>query len=305
MTTQVSSRHPLLEKKIVGIASWEQWLERWRDVTTAEELISLLHYGFDASGNVYAKAAFYLSIADGHADWQGRYMGHRADDIAPKYSGGMMTSLRRPGPHHECEYSSAELRALIAAKAWKVLCVRFFGEWAKNQGSAANPGWFCYWGERDEDLGLLKLLFDFLDPKHGSNNLSARAGHHREVFEVFMRGFIETAWEQRTVSSGWTGRPYSEKEKTCKAISALCRESRPRLMNMISVLGWEAMFLKLSLDEQVLSHLEAQVAAWIKTKMRVESLEEAATRDCESAKIYLLLKNRIKVEKMKMKKKPA
>ncbi|MES2994613.1 MAG: hypothetical protein V4681_01055 [Patescibacteria group bacterium] len=301
MTTETSSRHPLLEKKIIGIASWEQWLKRWQDVTTAEELISLLHYGFDAGGSdIYAKATFYFGIADGHAERDGKFIGSRSDDAGRQYrTDGMQTSLRRSNPPQEYDYTSVELRRLIAKKAWEVLCVKFFGGWVSNQGSRANPGWFHYWGGREQDLELLKLLFDFLDPKHGINNLPTDEDHHRKVLENFMQAFIKTAWNvgERSI--------YPGDAQKLGDIILLCRESRPRLLNMISSLGWENMLLKLSFDDRTLPYLEAQVAAWNKQQMWNRTLEEWAAQGYKPAQTVLLLRNQVRVERMRKKKKAA
>lgn len=120
MTTTTTARHPLLKKKIVGISTWEEWLKRWNAVKTAEELISLLHYGFNAGGSVYkdtyAKALFYLSVANGHR--HDDFIGSRSDDVkeSRKYkSDGIVTAIPKLVSEY---YSSSDLRHLVAQKAW-------------------------------------------------------------------------------------------------------------------------------------------------------------------------------------------
>lgn len=296
-TATTAERHPLLKKKIVGISTWEEWLKRWSAVKTAEELISLLHYGFNAGGSVYrdthAKALFYLSVANGYSDYSG--IGSRSDDVKGNYrSDGILTAIPKPVSEY---YSSSDLRHLVAQKAWEVLCVTFFGGWVVKQGSQASPGWFKWWGDNEQDPELIRTLFMFFDPRDGANNFEYRDIHYRTLVERFLRDFITTAWKTSIGSRGhwWSAKPYSEDEGAYRDIATLCEASRPRLINMIVALGWERMLLRLPFDERTIPHLMG-------TDTDAE-IKERASQGNTRAEVILLLRNKLEVlEKERTKK---
>lgn len=306
MTSKIATPHPLLGRKIVGIETWKDWLKRWEAVSTAEELMSLLHYGFDAGGNVYqdihTKALFYLSIADGHSGRNGEYIGRRRDDKKESRwtDDRVLTCLRRPSPPHEQQYSSTDIRRMLAEKAWEMLCLKFLGGWVFDIGSMGNPGWFNYWGDNKEDLEVIRTLLVFYDPKEGANNFGSHDKHHRKLERQFLREFIKTAWEVVELEK------YPGNAKQLGGIIPLCRESRPRLINMMLALQWEKMLLELPYDERTLPHLERHVAAWSRQQMRSgTTLETEASNGYKPAQIVLLLRNQIRQVRQQKKKEAA
>ncbi len=77
--------HPLLQKEIRRIESWEEWKQSWEKAATQEEMVGLLHAGFHV-GTMYEgfgiqseRVCFYLDVANGYLDQ--RKFGHAVDAV--------------------------------------------------------------------------------------------------------------------------------------------------------------------------------------------------------------------------------
>src|SRR3989344_8565197 len=68
----------IMDREIKSILNWYQWLERWNEALTVQEMIGLLHCGFEVSLSKMGynekeysqidRVAFYLTAANGWAD---------------------------------------------------------------------------------------------------------------------------------------------------------------------------------------------------------------------------------------------
>jgi len=65
----VQGWHPLFQKDIREIGSWEEWKGRWEKAALKEELLGLLHCGFSVKHTSdVERACLYLEVADGYRD---------------------------------------------------------------------------------------------------------------------------------------------------------------------------------------------------------------------------------------------
>ena len=275
--------HPLLRKKIIGIGDWEEWLTRWEATAVAEELIGLLHVGCDTGGYIehdfHKKIAFYLSVARGHttpSSW------HDRDDDE------VLTAIISR-EHNDCLYTQAELRTIIAAKAWGVLCTKFFGPW-RDKKAAFQDRWSTPQHLRKGDLELMGELIDFFDTEDGTSNFPKGDGHYRTVCEDFLVWFIQAAWR------GWVPRsidvvsPASDPSLQ-DAITNYCIEARPRLVNILYHMGKLEMLQTLAYDERTIPQLELIVWEHAQHAQMGWPIEKYAAKGFYPAQLALLLRN--------------
>lgn len=120
--------HPLLARPIRPLRNWAEWLVRWDEAPTSNELLGLLHVGFDVYfGRFHGdkqdyvpedRIAFYLDVADG---WNDAYFKlNDLEDDDTEYFVGYDGSGNR-------KYASVyKLRGELAEKANRMLCMHFF-----------------------------------------------------------------------------------------------------------------------------------------------------------------------------------
>lgn len=112
--------HPLFAREIRSIRTWQEWCERWEKAETVEEMLGLLHAGFETEVTEkrasYPRVVFYLGIADGWSDY---------------------SLLKTPAKEsHENRYTlekyleertaTSKRRQAVARKAFDMLCLHFF-----------------------------------------------------------------------------------------------------------------------------------------------------------------------------------
>ncbi len=127
--------HTLLTREIRPTRNWHEWLQLWQKAETAGQMISLLHEGFDVPLSRFEhmdleykpedRLRFYFEIADGWADYDLLYL---QGDGNEKYFVGCDQNWNR-------EYkSSAQMRQMVARKAFDMLCSKFFKEGTACEG---------------------------------------------------------------------------------------------------------------------------------------------------------------------------
>ncbi len=118
----ISNPFPVSEFR--PIRNWHEWLKLWGAAETIQQMVGLLHCGFDVS--IYPhkhgepaylpsdRIVFYLDVADG---WNSMHY-HGSD--GPKFDMGTDTN------GNAIFRSSGELKLLVAQKAYDILCAEFF-----------------------------------------------------------------------------------------------------------------------------------------------------------------------------------
>lgn len=118
--------HNLFTREIRPIHNWHEWLERWQAASTLEEMLGLLHVGFNVPLQRFHyeereyfttdRLIFYFSIADG---WDDSYSLQVTEDEGKEYGFGRdrgQVIWKLP----------CELRQYIARKAFDMICQNFF-----------------------------------------------------------------------------------------------------------------------------------------------------------------------------------
>jgi len=124
--------HTTLTREIRLIRNWCEWLARWQAAETVEEMLGLLHFGFDATFERYKYdekeydyidcLIFYFTIANGWAD---SYLLELPEDKGIKYK----VCNQEGRIEEKCP---RELRHQLAVKAFDMLCLKFFKTELKN-----------------------------------------------------------------------------------------------------------------------------------------------------------------------------
>ncbi len=112
--------HDLFSREIRPIRNWHEFLERWQVAVTLEEMLGLLHAGFNVSSfdqeqhDIWGfqsvdRLTFYFKIADG---WVSSML--------------LRVSADYRIVNYGIQKTSAELRQILARKAFEMLCQHFF-----------------------------------------------------------------------------------------------------------------------------------------------------------------------------------
>lgn len=132
--------NPLLDYIPKTIGSWNEWMAAWDAAELTEYKHQLLHMGLDLLHKDSRRAIpFYLRVADGHLS---RFI-HGPDDpyLSYRWLGDRETK------------NAAELRAILAGKAFTVLVNKFFAV-RPNEARTNVPDWVSsiFLGEILEDV---------------------------------------------------------------------------------------------------------------------------------------------------------
>ncbi len=158
-----NSAHPLMNRPIRPILSWDQWLQRWEAVETTNEMISLLHRGFDVPMNKrygheeYThedRVLFYLGIADGWHMYASDF--EKPDDQRDAFCVGYDKN------GNDVKKTSAGLRKEITEKAFAMLCIHFFK--LDNEGKPLHPEFGKYREVSPIDWFIRSIITEKLFP---------------------------------------------------------------------------------------------------------------------------------------------
>jgi len=269
--------HPLSEYKPVNITSFEDWLERWNEVYCVGENLGLLHCL--QNGEFWRRkqrpdvVSFLLEIADGYTDNKNFFI-HPSDDK-----------------------KIAENRRLIAEKAFKVLCLRFFKDGERRKP----PLWWWMLAHRE----LFQKVLWFVRPaEFGLRNHYGkfeRTNHPYQIFESFLEEFSRLGWKVRRKLSR------CDREKV-ENIESWLIEARPKFIEILAAMDNLCWLEGRELDEDSLQELRelamnekyflppTQVNQGSGRLREPESLEEALLGGSVAAKILILHRIRQKEE---------
>ena len=122
--------HTTLTREIRPIRDLPEWFERWQAAATLEEMLGLLHVGFNMlirqksweEKRGYDRIdllTFYFTIADGWAD---------SDLLELSGDSGKRYRIRRDSSGDTIEKRPSEVREILAQKAFSMLCLNYFSK---------------------------------------------------------------------------------------------------------------------------------------------------------------------------------
>jgi len=196
--------HPLLSREIRPLYNWHEWLARWDAALTAEELLGLLHVGFNVpldrsehgekGYDAVDRVLFYFAIADGWAD----------SDLLE-----LPTDRKNFGGD---AFARVKRRQELACKAFDMLCLNFFTEVVDyNYG---DPAFKEDWGENiisGRFFSVVQRFFKAEEPRPYSfarriRNLSLRQekqSHNEERAVNFILALTGFVWQWREQHKDW------------------------------------------------------------------------------------------------------
>ncbi len=276
--------HPLMEKEISFILRWKEWKELWKATKQADLLHSLLHCGFsvrvDGPEEIIERVLLYLEIADKHRDGSWEFEKNKREEHERFYevyvAGKQINSF-------------ADLRLLLAQKAFRSLCQDFF----KNTREEHDiPSWVPIATHPQ----VLEKLFWFFRLNENGNILNLRNpnDHLGVVAAEFIRNLCEFAWTCEN-SNRWSRGEIDEETKE------ILRKARPNMITPLFGLGELNNLFKsgYELDEECMKRLEElalgfdlwlpKTTSWGQEHRKPKNIEEACLGNSRAARALLVL----------------
>lgn len=209
-------------------------MKKWHKAKTSEELIGLLHCGFDVVDEEEKKRliSFYLKVAAGY-----RSKEHLAS-LLPEAK-----AKEFDGTRHLSDTPYITKRWMVAQKAWKMLCDKLF----KNTDKEHSPSWLRFVCNAKV---FADLLWFFRAPEwsSGETNLPHWRGdenHQDTVARIFLKHFIRLVWRgcesyPDYFERYWT---YLDREAFLEETSVMFRDARPSTIDLLVYLNWENLLL--------------------------------------------------------------
>jgi len=223
------------ERELVEIDGWLDWLKLWHQAATWQQLIGLLHCGFEVvvrEDERREMICFYLKVAEGYRS---------QDHLAKLFPDDKITGDAWFRPSNQPYFSQ---RWQVAQKAWKMLCDKIF----KNTGKDHNPSWLRYVCNQRV---FSDLLWFFRAPEHNyaETNLPHWRGddnHQDTVARTFLKDFLRLVWRGTEIYTdhflrGWT---YNTREEQAEQADEMFRAARPGTLDLLVYLDWEELLLK-------------------------------------------------------------
>ncbi|HVN26264.1 MAG TPA: hypothetical protein VMT99_01240 [Candidatus Paceibacterota bacterium] len=138
--------HDLFTREIRPLHNWNEWLERWQAAVTIEEMLGLLHVGFEVPMGTrhweekkydhIDRVLFYMKMADG---WSNGSLLKKAGDPDKEYEFGQDKRgyVTKRKPHG--------MRQILAKKAFDLLCQNFFGSFELEGSGKHGDEWNRHW----------------------------------------------------------------------------------------------------------------------------------------------------------------
>ncbi|MCX6786572.1 MAG: hypothetical protein NTU85_02000 [Candidatus Kaiserbacteria bacterium] len=215
--------HTLLTREIRPIRNWYEWLLLWAKTETIEEMLGLLHVGFNVSleketpGELeydeVDRIIFYFTMADGWADGPSLRL---PNDGNKEYRTGFDLNgwviKKRP----------FELRQQLAKKAFDMLCMNFFKTELRDDRAGSSPEFQTEWEKIVTSKRLFPIIQKFFEvkdlPVNGMvkiRNFSERnekRSHNEQLVVKFLLNLTEFVWEWKEDEIPWFT-PDKEKER--------------------------------------------------------------------------------------------
>jgi len=264
---EIRQWHQLYKKEIDFSFSWKEWKECFNKAQKVHEIVSLLHYGFDAE--IYRQANefqerifFYLEMAYGYK------------------SIGLFSlpEERRNENFHtifgECTVSY--VRSKIAQKAWAMLCQKVFKN--TEEGKSVNPSW--WWIVRDDPQILDKIIWFFSEEDNIPSGIFKSNGHNNRIALDFLYTLAKLAWIEHQDYRNYQESPLPHFVK-----------NRPKFIKILGHLGKLNFLIEKWQDvtKRDLAILET-LAFRDKDKNKFKTIEEAAVAGSQYARVLIVLR---------------
>jgi hypothetical protein len=197
----------LFSKEIRPIRNWCEWLSRWNNAGSYQEMLGLIHFGFNVRLERYRgdareyrdidRVEFYLKLIDG---WQDPFLLMCPDDNGIEFEMGYDArgNLIRVTP--------SELRHAIANKALESLCQKFFTEPLLVDGEFKKEFSYqwCNVITKEPIFSLIQNLFRSEDSVFGNSfvirnlPLGVILSHKEKILREFLFNIARFLW-------GWKG----------------------------------------------------------------------------------------------------
>lgn len=208
-----SAWHPLFQKDLRQIDSWEDWKKLWEAATLKETLLELLHCGFSIHDVVLSECiCLYLDVADGYNDV--------ANLTLKEEERNQTWHPKRHDPEWRLEVAQKALRMLVD----KAFVDRRKYRWQKPT-----------WAPDIAHPAILEKVIWFFDASRFStlsdDNLPDRDSekHDDVVLTKFIGDFVEFCWEFEGFRDREEG-PVEENQRIGEALRSL----RPQLLEMMA-----------------------------------------------------------------------
>ncbi len=306
-TTEV---HPLMKfQTLRPLRNWEEWLERWDQAVSFEELLGLLHVGFRVPYQYepqkhtrISRLVFYLKVADQ------RFSSHNLQSKEEEF---MSFNIKVEGEQHERKLSPGELRGLLAKKAFVVFSNEFFKPVLELKRTYDDYHWKFYeMVFADEELlRQLRRFFREETNERGAWRFPNIRSNNDSPSEKLMLQFLHAladfmwTWENGRIWS--TGRDPKE-----AAFRSMIEEMKPWMMGVFAHLDdfshlhnqannrWHALnqaclakIEAIALQTELSNHLHL-----VSNRRLAATVEEAAFADCSAAKFLLSYRLQEKTE---------
>jgi len=311
----------LLGREIRPLHNWQEWFERWQMAVSLEEMVGLLHCGFNVSLRHHEydevdydeidRLVFYLTIADGWAD----------DGLLcrPDETREQIYVTWRDKNWNEIRKSKGELRQQVARKAFEMLCHNFF----KPELHASRNGFEGDWERSVLSERLFPIIQTFFraEPVRFGDNIVIRnlpRSDSRISWELHVLDFFSVlvesvwGWEQHEVPRFDKPEQQQVVMEYNRATRVRLDSSKPWLVEVLSCMDKLNLLRKrmLDLDQSCLDKLKeiamraklSDFRHFVKKARPVATLEEACLVGSASAWFLvhheLVLKERTRLMKI-------
>jgi len=318
--------HPLFKRPILPIKNWAEFLTRWQEAKTWEEMLGLLHAGFNIV-HFYRRSTdqqefkpadrliFYLTIADGWTHPES--LCAPDEDRYEKQSVGLNETDGR-----QILMATSELRQALMKKAFDQLCQHFFGKGKSKDGEPLVRD-ERYWTDKVLTPEIFPRLMSFFRVKESRSNVIEirnlpcpsswrKVSHHEKQVISFLLDLASFLWRwKETEIEGW----WKEEDKATVAkfnreMRARVNQAMPWMIEVLVSLGRLDILAKrdIKLNSACLVKLKeiallAELSpddCLVRERRRVGNLEEASLAGSAAAdfllKYQLNTKTRAKLE---------
>jgi len=268
-TLEKAPIHGLLSREIRPIRNWHEWLQRWQAAVTMDEMIGLLHRGFEVDLGQVAfdeekyddedRVLFYLGIADGWASYDILRSPDNVNAERREYRFG------RDKNGSNLYISRVEARRMVATKAFDMLCLNFFKPELHICRGSDDPE--VSWGEQVATEKLLPAIQSFfrIDSeilKRRIRNLTGRDDpSHTEKLAIDFLLSLSTflwKWSEENIPSWESKKRQDEIKQRNLTKRSRLDAVKPWMVEVLSQLGQVSMLERwvLDLDQACLDKLE-------------------------------------------------
>lgn len=298
----------ILAREIRPIVNWEEWLTIWDKASTFDEMLGLLHVGFNVTApycnfwdspsnpapnrnDQIGRIVFYFSLADG---WNDSTLLELPSDGRTEYEHG------RDKRGNTVSVSPSEVRRLLAEKAFSLLCTNFFKSDnfpdSDDMSGRSRTDFMRAWEAFIFNDRLFPVILKFFRPQKNrwNDSIIIRNLNHRDEqlpCEKQLHSFLQNFtiflwnWEEREVDSYDSDKTKKEKENHNAALGARVKEAMVWMIEVLYLLKRLDVLEKwtLRLNQECLIKLEeialrselSRHAGVVKEDRQVRTLEES------------------------------